>query len=51
MELKSLWTTDLRRLVANDSYVGKLKRKIYKKDFDDDISNSKIQRITESSTR
>ena len=39
------------RLVSNDSYLGKLKRKISKKDFADDISNSKIQRITESSTR
>ena len=30
------------RLVANDSYLGKLKRKLSKKDFADDISNSKI---------
>ena len=39
------------RLVANDSYLGKLKRKLSKKDFANDINNSEIQRITENSTR
>lgn len=39
------------RLGANDSYLGKLKRKLSMKDFADDINISKIQRITESSTR
>ena len=39
------------RLVANDSYLGKLKRKLSKKDFADDINISEIQRITENSTR
>ena len=39
------------RLVANDSYLGKLKRKLSKKDFADDINMSKMQRITESQTR
>ena len=36
------------RLVGNDVYLGKLKRKLSKKDFADDINMSKIQRITES---
>ena len=39
------------RLVANDSYLGKLKRKSSKTDFADDINISEIQRITENSTR
>ena len=40
------------RLVANDFYVGRLKRKLSKKDFVDDINISKIQQITETgSTR
>lgn len=39
------------RLVANDSYLVRLKRKLSKKDFADDINISKIQQITESSTR
>lgn len=38
------------RLVANDSYLTKLKGKLSKKDFPDDINISEIQRITESST-
>ena len=37
-------------LVANDSYLGKLKRKLSKKDFADDINISEIQQITENST-
>ena len=36
------------RLVGNDVYLVKLKRKLSKKDFTDDINMSKIQRITES---
>ncbi|CAH3046536.1 unnamed protein product [Porites lobata] len=36
------------RLVGNDVYLGKLKRKLSKKDVADDINMSKIQRITES---
>ena len=36
------------RLVGNDVYLGKLKRKLSKRDFADDINMSKIQRITES---
>ena len=36
------------RLVGNDVYQVKLKRKSSKKDFTDDINMSKIQRITES---
>ena len=40
------------RLVANDFYVGRLKRKLSKKDFVDDINISKIQQKTETgSTR
>ena len=39
------------RLVANDSYLGKLKKNLSKKDFADDINISEIQRITENSTR
>lgn len=39
------------RHVANDSYLVRLKRKLSKKDFADDINISKIQQITESSTR
>ena len=35
-------------LLGNDVYLGKLKRKLSKKDFADDINMSKIQRITES---
>jgi len=38
------------RLVANDSYLTKLKGKLSKKDFADDINISEIQQITESST-
>ena len=38
--------------MANDFYVGRLKRKLSKKDFVDDINISKIQQITETgSTR
>ena len=36
------------KLVANDFYVGRLKRKLSKKDFVDDINISKIQQITET---
>lgn len=43
MELKSLRTTD--------TYLGKLKRKLSKKDFADYINITIIQRITGSSTR
>ena len=39
------------RLVVNNSYLGKLKRKLSKKDFADDINISELQRITENSTR
>lgn len=34
------------RLVANDSYLGRLKRKLSKKDFANDICNGEIKRIT-----
>ena len=37
------------RLVANDSYLRKLKRKLSKKGYADDINISKFQRITISS--
>ena len=39
------------RLVAKDFSVGRLKRKLSKKDFVDDINISKIQQITVSSMR
>ncbi|KAK2557454.1 hypothetical protein P5673_020184 [Acropora cervicornis] len=32
--------------LANDSYLGRLKRKLSKKDFANDISNCEIKRIT-----
>ena len=35
------------RLVANESYLGRLKRKLSKKDFANDICISEIKRITE----
>ena len=35
------------KLVANDFYLGRLKRKLSKKDFANDISISEIKRITE----
>lgn len=38
------------RFVTNDSYLTKLKGKLSKKDFADDINISEIQQITESST-